>query len=55
VPRLAQMRVSVPWLSNASFILKPDFDGPADKLPRDCGARQLSEVLWNGPPLFPAM
>ncbi len=62
VPRLAQMRVSVPWLSNAGgmskrfqsakrfgmanggFILKPDFDRPAGKLLRDCGARQLSEV-----------
>jgi hypothetical protein len=27
------------------FILKPDFDRPAGKLPRDCGARQLSEVF----------
>jgi hypothetical protein len=42
-------------LADAGFILKPDFDRPADKLLRDCGARQLSEVLWNGPPLFPAM
>jgi hypothetical protein len=45
VPRLAQMRVNVPWLSNAGFILKPDFDRPAGKLLRDCGARQLGEVF----------
>jgi len=42
-------------LANAGFILKPDFDRPAGKLPRDRGARQPGEVLWNGPPLFPAM
>jgi len=32
-------------LANAGFILKPDFDRPAGKLLRDCGARQLSEVF----------
>src|ERR1035437_408301 len=32
-------------LANAGFILKPDFDRPADKLLRDCGTRQLSEVF----------
>src|SRR6202047_2337162 len=41
-------------LANAGFILKPDFDRPVGKLLRDCGARQLSEVLWDGPPLRPA-
>jgi len=45
VPRLAQMRVSVALLANAGFILKPDFDRPAGKLLRDCGARQLSEFF----------
>jgi hypothetical protein len=45
VPRLAQMRVSVPWLSDAGFILKPDFDRPAGKLPRDRGAGQPGEVF----------
>jgi hypothetical protein len=28
---------------------------PAGKLWRDCGARQPGEVLWNGPPLIPAL
>ena len=32
-------------LANAGFILKPDFDRPAGKLLRDCGACQLSEVF----------
>ena len=32
-------------LANAGFILKPDFDRPAHKLLRDCGARQLGEVF----------
>src|SRR3981081_2726354 len=46
-PRLAPMRVSVPWLSNAGFILKPDFDRPAGKLPRDRGAGQPGEVFFK--------
>jgi len=37
-------------LANAGFILKPDFDRPAGKLLRDCGARQLSEVSLTGIP-----
>ena len=41
-------------LANAGFILKPDFDRPAGKLPRDRGAASPAEVLWNGPPLLPA-
>jgi hypothetical protein len=32
-------------LANAGFILKPDFDRPAGKLLRDCGARQPGEVF----------
>ena len=32
-------------LADAGFILKPDFDRPAGKLPRDCGARQPGEVF----------
>src|SRR6202011_2909178 len=32
-------------LADAGFILKPDFDRPAGKLPRDCGARQSGEVF----------
>jgi hypothetical protein len=39
------MRVSVPWLSNAGFILKPDFDRPGGKLPQDRGAGQPGEVF----------
>jgi hypothetical protein len=42
-------------LANAGFILKPDFDRPAGKLRWDCGPRQPGEVLWNGPPLRPAL
>jgi hypothetical protein len=44
VPRLAQMQVSVSRLSDAGFILKPDFDRPAGNL-RDCGARQPGKVF----------
>jgi len=41
---LAQMRVSVPcWPTRLHP--EPDFDRPAGKLLRDCGARQLSEVF----------
>ena len=68
VPRFAQMRISVPWLSdaggmsqwfqsakrsgmaNGGFILKPDFNRPANKLLRDSGARQPGEVFVNTPP-----
>jgi hypothetical protein len=32
-------------LANTGFILKPDFDRPAGKLLRDCGAGQFSEVF----------
>src|ERR1700747_76757 len=32
-------------LANAGFILKPDFDRPAGKLPRDRGAGQPGEVF----------
>jgi hypothetical protein len=32
-------------LADAGFILKPDFDRPAGKLLRDCGARQQGEVF----------
>jgi hypothetical protein len=32
-------------LADAGFILKPDFDRPAGKLPRDCGAGQPGEVF----------
>jgi hypothetical protein len=32
-------------MANGGFILKPDFDRPAGKLPRDRGTRQLGEVF----------
>jgi hypothetical protein len=45
------MRVSVPWLSTAGFILKPDFDRPAGNS-RGIAARasRRSFMEWPAPP-----
>jgi hypothetical protein len=41
-------------LADARFILPPEFDWLAASLRRSGISHQCGEVLWDGPPLYPA-